>query len=200
MAVRIARAATGKDIIIFSGYHGWCDWYLAANIGEKDALDGQLMPGLEPTGVPRGLKGTALPFHYNRIDQLENIVSEHGNKIAAIIMEPERGEKPKKGFLEKVRKIAKSIDAVLIFDEITSGFRINCGGIHLRTGVNPDIAVFAKAMANGYPMAAVIGKESVMDAAQSDCFTNPRGFNVIDVNPVGNIHVVFRNEVPRCRP
>jgi glutamate-1-semialdehyde 2,1-aminomutase len=167
MAIRIARAATGRDKVAFSGYHGWCDWYLAANLGETDALDGQLIPGLEPAGVPRGLKGTALPFHYNRLDELEAIVSEHGKELAAIIMEPERGMAPEPGFLESVRKNASSTGAVLIFDEITSGFRMNTGGIHLRFGVNPDMAVFAKSMANGYPMAAVIGKEEVMDAAQS---------------------------------
>ena len=167
MAIRIARAATGRDKVAFSGYHGWCDWYLAANLGETDALDGQLMPGLEPAGVPRGLKGTALPFHYNRLDELEAIVSEQGDELAAIIMEPERGAVPEPGFLESVRKIASSIGAVLIFDEITSGFRMNTGGIHLRFGVNPDMAVFAKSMANGYPMAAVIGTEEIMEAAQS---------------------------------
>lgn len=167
MAIRIARAATGRDKVAFSGYHGWCDWYLAANLGENDALDGQLMPGLEPAGVPRGLKGTALPFHYNRLEELEAIVSEYGDKLAAIIMEPERGMTPEPCFLESVRKIASSTGAVLIFDEITSGFRMNTGGIHLRFGVNPDMAVFAKSMANGYPMAAVIGKEEIMEAAQS---------------------------------
>jgi len=167
MAIRIARAATGRDKVAFSGYHGWCDWYLAANLGETDALDGQLMPGLEPAGVPRGLKGTALPFHYNRLEELEEIVSEHEKELAAIIMEPERGMAPEPGFLESVRKIASATGAVLIFDEITSGFRMNTGGIHLRFGVNPDMAVFAKSMANGYSMAAVIGKEEVMEAAQS---------------------------------
>jgi len=167
MAIRIARAATKKDKIAFSGYHGWCDWYLAANLGEDDSLDGQLMPGLEPAGVPRGLRGSCLPFHYNNIDELKKIISENKGEIAAIIMEPQRGEVPIPGFVESVRKIATSINAVFIFDEITSGFRINNGGIHLTLGVNPDMAVFAKAMANGYAMAAVIGREEIMEAAQS---------------------------------
>jgi glutamate-1-semialdehyde aminotransferase len=167
MAIRIARAATGRDKVAFCGYHGWCDWYLAANLGENNALDGQLMPGLEPAGVPRSLKGTALPFHYNKIEELERIVSENEKELAAIIMEPLREAAPKDGFLESIRKIASSAGAVLIFDEITSCFRMNTGGIHLRLGVNPDMAVFAKAMANGYPMAAVIGKEEIMEAAQS---------------------------------
>ena len=167
MAVRIARAHTRRDKIAFSGYHGWCDWYLAANLGDEDALDGQLMPGLDPAGVPRGLKGTALPFHYNRLDQLTSIVDAHRGELAAIVMEPQRGEAPAAGFLEAVRDIATEIGAVLVFDEVTTGFRVTDGGIHKLLGVNPDIAVFAKAMANGYAMAAVIGRSDVMEAAQS---------------------------------
>lgn len=167
IAVRIARAHTRRDRIAFCGYHGWTDWYLAANLGEEDALDGQLMPGLEPTGVPRGLRGTALPFHYNRLDQLKAIVDNCREELAAIVMEPRKDQPPSPGFLEEVRYIASEIGAVLIFDEITTGFRMTAGGIHLLLGVNPDMAVFAKAMANGYPMAAVIGTEDVMQAAQS---------------------------------
>jgi glutamate-1-semialdehyde 2,1-aminomutase len=167
IAVRIARAQTGRDKVAFCGYHGWCDWYLAANLAEDKALDAHLLPGLEPRGVPRGLQGTALPFHYNRVDQLKAIADANRNQLAAIVMEPQRGEKPAPGFLENVRDIANELDAVLIFDEITTGFRMTEGGIHLLSGVSPDIAVFAKAMANGYAMAAVIGTETVMQAAQT---------------------------------
>lgn len=167
MAVRIARAHTRRDRIAFCGYHGWTDWYLAANLGEEDALDGQLMAGLAPAGVPRGLRGTALPFHYNRIDQLKAIVDANRDSLAAIVMEPQRDQPPAPGFLEEVRDIASGIGAVLVFDEITTGFRMTAGGIHLLLGVDPDIAVLAKAMANGYAMAAVIGREEVMQAAQS---------------------------------
>ena len=167
MAVRIARAHTRRDKVAFCGYHGWTDWYLAANLGEEDALDGHLLPGLSPAGVPRGLKGTALPFHYNRLNQLKEIVDTHRNDLAAIVMEPQRGQIPTPGFLESVRDIATEIGAVLVFDEITTGFRMTTGGIHLLLGVNPDIAVFAKSMSNGYAMAAVLGTEQVMQAAQS---------------------------------
>ena len=167
MAIRIARAMTGRDKVAFCGYHGWCDWYLAANLSDNKALDGQLLPGLQPKGVPRGLSGTAIPFHYNQVQELEEIISEDEDGIAAIIMEPIRDTLPKSGFLESVKKIAESVDAILIFDEISSGFRMNTGGIHMRMGVTPDMAVFAKAMANGYAMAAVIGREEVMNAAQS---------------------------------
>lgn len=166
VAIRIARAHTGKDKIAFCGYHGWCDWYLAANLGNDKALDGQLMPGLPPGGVPRNLEGTALAFSYGGINELQDIVKKHGDKLAAIIMEPAR-DLPNKEFLQAVRETASSVGVVLIFDEITSGFRVNTGGIHLTLDVNPDMAVFAKAMANGYPIAAVIGKSKVMHAADS---------------------------------
>jgi len=167
VAVRIARAHTRRDVVAFCGYHGWSDWYLAANLGDEQALDGHLMPGLDPVGVPRALRGTAFPFYYNRLDQLEAIVREHGRNLAAIVMEPRRGEAPEPGFLEGVRALADETGAVLVFDEITTGFRMTEGGIHLLLGVEPDIAVFAKAMANGYAMAAVLGRETIMAAAQS---------------------------------
>ncbi len=167
IAVRIARAKTGRDHIAFCGYHGWHDWYLAANLAEDKALDGHLLPGLEPKGVPRGLKGTVHPFHYNKIEELEAIVAKHGKDIAAIAMEPMRDHGPEDGFLKKIRDIATKNGSVLIFDEVTSAFRMNTGGIHLLEGVDPDIAVFAKAMGNGYPIAAVIGTENVMQAAQT---------------------------------
>lgn len=167
MAVRIARAHTRRDKVAFCGYHGWTDWYLAANLADDDALDGHLMPGLEPAGVPRRLEGTALPFHYNRLDQLKAIVGANRDSLAAIVMEPRREQLPEPGFLEAVRDIAHGTGAVLVFDEITTGFRMTTGGIHLLLGVDPDLAVFSKAMANGYAMSAVIGHEAVMQAAQS---------------------------------
>lgn len=167
VAVRIARANTGKDKIAFCGYHGWHDWYLAANLADDGALDGHLLPGLEPAGVPRALKGSALPFHYNQLPELAELVESHSGEIGAIVMEPLRSAEPVPGFLEGVRRIADKIGAVLIFDEITIGFRLNPGGVHLLYDMNPDMAVFGKAIGNGYPMAAIIGKEEIMQAAQS---------------------------------
>ncbi len=164
VAVRIARAYTGKDKIAFCGYHGWSDWYLAANLANKKNLDGQLLPGLEPLGVPRCLRGTAIPFNYNKIEELKKIVKK--NDIGVIVMEPRREHEPEKDFLKNVRKLANKIKAVLIFDEVTSGFRMNIGGIHMLYKVYPDIAVFGKGMSNGFPMAAVIGRGKIMDAAQ----------------------------------
>lgn len=166
VAVRIARAHTGRDVVVICGYHGWHDWYLAANVGTENALGEHLIPGLIPTGVPKALKGTALTFKYNDIDSLKAVVAAHKSKIAAIIMEPVRNIQPTQGFLQAVRQIADKAGAVFIFDEISSGFRLNCGGAHLLYGVEPDMAVFSKAMGNGYPIAAVIGRAAVMESTQ----------------------------------
>lgn len=169
VAVRIARSHTKRDKVVFCGYHGWHDWYLSANLADDHHLDGHLLPGLAPAGVPRALNGTAIPFAYNNLDDLNRVMKEHQGDVAAIVMEPVRSTEPEDGFLQKVREVAGLYGCVLIFDEVTSGFRMTSGGAHLLYGVNPDMAVFAKAMSNGYPMGAVIGRAPVMEAAQ-DCF------------------------------
>jgi glutamate-1-semialdehyde 2,1-aminomutase len=166
VAARIARAFTGRSGIALCGYHGWGDWYLAANLGEDSKLDGHLLPGLQPNGVPRELRNTVRTFRYNRIEELQAIADASGPSLAAIVMEPIRYSQPADGFLEKVRATADRTGAVLIFDEITSGWRHLFGGAHLWLGVDPDIAVFAKSISNGFPMGAIIGREAVMQAAQ----------------------------------
>ncbi|HLC76274.1 MAG TPA: aminotransferase class III-fold pyridoxal phosphate-dependent enzyme [Candidatus Peribacterales bacterium] len=166
VAIRIARAASGKDVVAFCGYHGWHDWYIAAQLGSQDALAGHLRAGLDPAGVPQVLAGTALPFHYNQIEELEAIVAEKGKALGAIVMEPIRGQEPKDNFLQKVRSIADKLGIPLIVDEISAGFRLTCGGAHLLYDLKPDIAVLGKGMSNGYPMAAIIGKRDVMMAAE----------------------------------
>ena len=166
IAVRIARAASGKEGIAFCGYHGWHDWYLSANLSQGSNLDSQLLPGLDTKGVPNQLSGTMHPFHYNDIESFKKIIADHGDSLGAIIMEPQRGVTPENDFLQIIRNEASKNNIVLIFDEVSSGFHNNLGGIHLTLGVNPDIAIFAKAMGNGYPISAVIGKREVMDAAQ----------------------------------
>ena len=166
VAVRIARAYSRRATVAVCGYHGWHDWYLSANLAEDDALDGHLLPGLDPAGVPRDLEGLTRPFQYNDIDSLKEIVANASHDLAAIVMEPIRDSDPDTGFLEKVREIADQTGAVLIFDEITAGFRVNTGGVHLTLGIDPDIAVFAKALGNGYPIAAIIGRGEIMQAAQ----------------------------------
>jgi glutamate-1-semialdehyde aminotransferase len=163
IAVRVARAATGRDIVLFCGYHGWHDWYLSANLRQENSLASHLLPGLDPLGVPKGLEGTAIPFTYNNLSELKELMDIHSGKVAAVVMEPVRSQIPDRGFLEGVRSLASANGAALIFDEISSGFRYTLGGYHLTTSVTPDVAVFAKAMSNGYPMAAIIGTSAVMD-------------------------------------
>ena len=166
IAIRIARAHSGKDKVAFCGYHGGHDWYLATNLARNKNLDGHLLPGLQPLGVPRALSGSALPFSFNKIEELETLVKKHKD-IGVIAMEPMRHHEPKKGFLKEVRAIADKVGAVLIFDEISSGFRLGFPGAHTRFGVVPDIAIYSKAMSNGYPMAALVGKKKVMHEAQA---------------------------------
>jgi len=166
IAIRIARASTGKDKIAICGYHGWHDWYLSSNLNDDKNLDGHLLPGLKPNGVPRGLTGTALPFDYNNIEQLEKLIKDNNGEIAAIKMEVSRNEGPKDGYLQKVRDLATEINIILIFDECTSGFRETFGGLHKKYGVNPDIAIFAKALGNGYAISACIGRKEFMQAVQ----------------------------------
>lgn len=165
VAVRIGRAHTGKDKVAFCGYHGWSDWYLATNLRDAKGLNEHLLPGLDPAGVPQNLAGTVLPFSYNRIDELERLVEQHSD-IGVIVVEPLRHQEPTNGFLERVREIADRIGAVLVFDEITIGWRLTIGGVHLKYKVSPDIAVFAKAISNGYPMSAILGRGTVMESAQ----------------------------------
>lgn len=166
VAVRIARAYTGRDVVAFCGYHGWHDWYLAANVGGQDALNGHLMHGLEPVGVPQGLAGSSFPFRFNRLDELQRIVDEHGENLAAIVMEPLRNEEPSPEFIQGVRHLADKTQAVLIMDEISAGLRYNTGGAHLvKHATTPDIAVFSKALGNGYAIAAIVGRKKCMSAA-----------------------------------
>jgi glutamate-1-semialdehyde 2,1-aminomutase len=165
IAIRIARAATGRDTVAICGYHGWHDWYLASNLQTDSGLEEHLLPGLEPNGVPRALSGSVQPFSYNRLDQLEIIAANHD--LAAVKMEVQRSSPPDPGFLEGVRDLCNRYGSALIFDECTSGFRESFGGLHLNYGVEPDMAMFGKALGNGYAITATIGRRSVMEAAQS---------------------------------
>ena len=164
IAIRIARAATGRDTVAICGYHGWHDWYLATNLSNDSGLEEHLLPGLEPNGVPKALAGTVQPFSFNRLDQLESIAANH--ELAAVKMEVQRTSPPSPGFLEGVRELCTRRGIVLIFDECTSGFRQTFGGLHLQYGVEPDMAMFGKAMGNGYAITATIGRRAVMEAAQ----------------------------------
>ncbi len=165
VAVRIARGATGKDKILFSGYHGWHDWYQSANY-LVDPVSGEFpFAGIEPIGVPQALAGTAIPFIYEDLDNLEKLFEENKGEVAAIMMEPMRSERPKEGYLEAVKELCHANDALLIFDEVSSGWRISLGSAQEWLGVTPDMSVFAKAMSNGYPMGCVVGSREAMEPA-----------------------------------
>lgn len=172
VAVRIARAFTGRDKVAICGYHGWHDWYLSANLPstesgqQADHLTGHLLPGLEPRGVPSTLSDSALTFRYNRLDELDALIAKHGNELAAVVMEPTRKNDPEPNFLEGVRQRCDQLGTPLIFDEISSGWRLCLGGAHRKYGIDPDIAVFAKALGNGFPIGAIIGNRKTMQAAQ----------------------------------
>ncbi len=142
IAVRIARAASKKDKIAFCGYHGWHDWYLSANISNKKNLDKHLLSGLKTSGVPNSLKNTSFPFNYNDFESLKKITDN--NDIGVIIMEVERNMKPKNNFLKKIRDLATKKNIVLVFDEITSGFRETFGGLHKNIMLNLTLLFLEK--------------------------------------------------------
>ncbi|WP_028953320.1 aminotransferase class III-fold pyridoxal phosphate-dependent enzyme [Synechococcus sp. CC9616] len=165
IAIRIARAATGKDGVAICGYHGWHDWYLATNLRNGEGLDEHLLTGLKPKGVPKALQDTVYPFNYNDLEALKLILENR--EIGVVKMEVERNTEPTSGYLDNVRKLCTEKGVVLIFDECTSGFRETFGGLHKKYKVTPDICIFGKALGNGYAITAVIGKEEYMDEAQN---------------------------------
>lgn len=163
IAVRIARGMTGRDKILFCGYHGWHDWYLAANLSGETSLNEHLLPNIEPAGVPKGLEGTAIPFPYGDLDALGEALDANRGEVAAVMLEPMRSEMPPEGYLEGVAQLAREHDALLIYDEVSTGFRLSPGGVQPVLGVLPDLAVFAKSISNGYSMGAVVGRRDVME-------------------------------------
>ncbi len=165
IAIRIARAASGRDKVAICGYHGWHDWYLSANLGSEESLAGHLLPGLDPLGVPKNLSNTVFPFNYNKIEELETLLTINPD-IGVIKMEVSRNKGPENDFLLKVRQLATKHNAVLIFDECTSGFRQTFGGLYKLFGVEPDMAMYGKALGNGYAITAVVGRRNIMEAAQ----------------------------------
>ena len=166
VAVRIARAASKKDKVLFCGYHGWHDWYISANLSSDNSLDGHLLPGLEPNGIPRKLIETSIPFNYNDTEEFLSLIKKYDGEVGAVVLESIRNDEPEKEFIETIKKVCNEKGIVFIVDEITSGFRLNVGGAHLLYDIEPDIAVFAKAISNGYPMGAIIGRKDIMQAAQ----------------------------------
>ncbi len=165
IAIRIARAFTKNSKVAICGYHGWHDWYLSANLNKKNKLNKFLLKGLSNSGIPKELSNTTFTFQYNDIKKLEYLIRV--KKIRIIKMEVVRNIPPKNDFLKKVKTLAKKNNCVLIFDECTTGFRETFGGIHKKFKVEPDIAIFGKAMGNGYAITAVLGKEKIMKKSES---------------------------------
>ena len=165
IAIRIARAASKRDNVGICGYHGWHDWYLSVNLRSKKNLNTHLLPGLETDGVPKSLRNNVFAFNNNDFEALKKIYYKH--KIGSLIIEIARNHMPNEKYLKSVREFCNKKKIVLIFDECTSGFRRNLGGIHLLTKVYPDIAMFGKALGNGYAITAVVGNRKVMKKAKN---------------------------------
>lgn len=166
-AVRVARAYTGRNIILCCGYHGWQDWFVGTTSRNL--------------GVPQSVRNLTIPFPYNDGDFLENLLTEHSGNVAAIIMEPMGLEPPAKGFLEQVRKLADHHGAVLIFDECWTGFRIHRQGAYGKFGIAPDLACFGKALGNGVPISAVVGRADVMECFDQAFFSFTFGGDMLGI-------------------
>ena len=165
IAIRIARAASGKNKVAFCGYHGWHDWYLSANLSNNKNLNNHLMKGFYTLGVPKNLINTSFPFEFNNINSLKKILSIHKD-VGVIKIEVFRNYPPDLNFLRELRSICNKQKIILIFDECTSAFRNNYGGVYENYGIEPDIVLYGKALGNGYPITACVGKEEVMNFAK----------------------------------
>ena len=166
IALRIARAKTGKDGVAICGYHGWHDWYLSSNLAKKDNLNKIHLSGLSTIGIPKKLKGLTYPFLYNDIQSFRVLIAKNKN-IGTVFMEVRRNIEPKNNFLKKIKKICEQNNIVLIFDECTSGFRETFGGLHKKYNINPDIAVFGKAIGNGIPITSILMGDGYFNSAKS---------------------------------
>lgn len=197
IAVRIARGTTGRDKVLFCGYHGWHDWYLAANLDAAESLDAHLLPGIEPIGVPRGLAGTAFPFPYGDLPALERALDQHAGEVACVIMEPMRSTEPPAGYLQGVRELTQKRSVILIFDEVTTGFRHAPGGVEEHLGVVPDMATFAKSLSNGYAMGAVVGRRAVMEPAARMFISSTNWSDLVGiVAAITTLREIRRRNVP----
>jgi len=185
-AVRIARGYTGRMKVARCGYHGWHDWCVEVK-----------------GGIPKKLYEDIHEFHYNELDELEDLMKQYGDEMAAVIITPvghplaEKVQDPKPGFLEGVKALARKYGAVLVFDEIRSGFRFSLGGAQKVYGVTPDLSVFGKAMANGYPISAVVGKKEVMSVAADRVFISSTFFpnSLEQVAALKTIEILERDRI-----
>ncbi len=181
-AVRLARAATGREVVACCGYHGWQDWYIATTT--------------RSLGIPKEVKKKTVTFQYNRIESLQACFDRHPNQIACVIMEPVSLESPQKNFLSKVKNLAQQHGALLIFDEVVTGFRFDLGGAQAYFGVTPDIACFGKAMANGMPVSAIVGRRDVMKLFDEIFFSSTFGGETLSLAAaMATIQYILENKV-----
>lgn len=186
VAIRVARGYTGRAKVLRCGYHGWGDWCVEVK-----------------GGIPEKLYEDVYEFHYNDPGQIEDLMKKHGDDVAAIIVTPlghplaHEVEMPKPGFLEGLRETAHKYGAVLIFDEIRTGFRVNIGGAQKEFGVIPDMTTVGKAMANGYPVSAVVGKSKIMDVLIKEVFLSSTFFpnSLEQIAALKNIEILERDKV-----
>ena len=181
-AVRLARAYTKRDYIACCGYHGWQDWYIATTTRSK--------------GIPDDVKKLTLTFHYNDIESLRRLFEEHTDKIACVIMEPVSLAPPKDDFLQKVQEIAHKNGALLVFDEVVTGFRFSIGGAQEFFKVTPDIACLGKAMGNGMPVSAIVGRKEIMKIFDEIFFSFTfAGETISIVSAISTIKYMIENKV-----
>jgi glutamate-1-semialdehyde 2,1-aminomutase len=181
IAIRIARSNSKKFKVIFSGYHGWHDWYLSANLSNKKNLDNHLLKKINPLGVPKNLKNSIIPFKFNDVGSLKNAFSKNKKEVGIIVIEGARFEYPSKEFIESINELKKKYKLILVVDEITSGWREQIGGISVKLGIDADIIVYGKALGNGYPISAIVGKKKIMSKStktflSSSAWTEKIGF------------------------
>lgn len=160
-AIRLGRAYTKRDKVAVCGYHGWQDWYIGSTT--------------KNLGVPQDVSNLTCKFDYNNIESLEKLFTDHPGEIGTVIMEPMNVAYPKNNFLEKVKEVAHKNGAILVFDEMITGFRFSTGGASELFGVTPDLACFGKGLANGYPVSAIAGKKEIMDLMEDIFFSGTFG-------------------------
>ncbi|MEN9017441.1 MAG: aminotransferase class III-fold pyridoxal phosphate-dependent enzyme [Hellea sp.] len=196
IAIRIARSFTKKSTILFSGYHGWSDWYLAANVTDQSSLDNHLIKNLAPNGVPIELKGTSMPFEYNNLSDLSNKIEQNKSNLACIVMEPARSMEADASYLQGVKQLALKHSIPLIFDEISSGFRQSKGPYAAKFQVTPDIYVFAKSIGNGYPIAAITGVSSLMNEFNHSFISSTNWTEAVGLSATEAVLKKFTNSNP----
>lgn len=185
-AVRIARACTGRDLILSYGYHGWHDW--STGVHEHEA------------GIPACVRALTIDLPFGDGQLVEDLFRDRGDEIAAVVFSAPYDQEPAAigNFLRKLRSLTEKHGAVLVYDEIVTGFRVSMGGLQELVGVLPDLAVFSKGMANGFPISAVVGREEVMRTWDGVFISSTFAGDAVSIAAaIACIHEVREKNVPR---